>query len=67
VAHDAPIDGDVRHALEVLQAIRSLQRWLLVRPLGADGLCLTLTSLTLSKGQDEVVRMTIPRPPVADA
>ena len=59
---DAPIDGDVRQALEVLQAIRVLQRWLLVRPLGADGLYLTATSLTLIAGQDEVVTATIPVP-----
>lgn len=55
-------DGDVRQCLEVLQAIRVLQRWLLARPLGADGLCLTATSLTLSTGRDHVVSMTIPRP-----
>ena len=57
-----PIDGDVRQALEVLHAIRVLQRWLLARPLGADGLCLTATSLTLSTGQDEVATLTIPIP-----
>jgi hypothetical protein len=37
-----------------------LQRWLLARPLGADALCLTATSLTLSMGQDKVAIMTIP-------
>jgi hypothetical protein len=62
MADCAPTDGDVRQALEVLQAIRVLQRWLLARPLGADGLSLTVTSLTLSTGQDEVASMTIPDP-----
>jgi hypothetical protein len=57
-----PIEGDVRQALEVLQAIRVLQRWLLARPLGADALCLTATSLTLATGQDRVATMTIPIP-----
>jgi hypothetical protein len=56
------MDGDVRQALEVLQAIRVLQRWLVARPLGADGLRLTATSLTLSTGQDEVATMSIPIP-----
>jgi len=59
---DAPIDGDVRQALEVLRAIRVLQRWLLARPLGADGLYLTGASLTLTAGQDEVVTTSIPIP-----
>jgi hypothetical protein len=57
-----PIDGDVREALELLQAIRVLQRWLLARPLGADTLRLTMTSLTLSDGQDQVISLTIPVP-----
>jgi hypothetical protein len=57
-----PIDGDVKQALEVLQAIRVLQRWLLAQPLGADGLRLTVSTLTLSAGQDEVAAMTIPVP-----
>jgi len=39
-----------------------LQRWLLARPLGADGLYLTAASLTLTTGEDEVASMTIPRP-----
>ena len=55
-------DGDVRQALEVLQAVRVLQRWLLARPLGADTLRLTMTSLTLSNGQDQVISLTIPTP-----
>ena len=59
---DEPIDGDVRQALEVLQAIRVLQRWLLARPLGADGLYLTPASLTLTMGQDAVATTTIPTP-----
>ena len=59
---DAPIDRDVRQALEVLHSIRVLQRWLLARPLGADGLFLTAASLTLTTGQDEVVTTTIPIP-----
>jgi hypothetical protein len=59
---DAPIDGDVRQALEVLQSIRMLQRWLLARPLCADGLYLTTTSLTLTVGQNEVATTTIPIP-----
>jgi hypothetical protein len=62
MADRALIDGDVRQSLEVLHAIRVLQRWLLARPLGADGLRLTPTSLTLSAGEDEVASMTIPRP-----
>ena len=62
MADGTPIDGDVRQALDVLQAIRVLQRWLVDRPLGADGLRLTATSLTLSTGQDEVASMTIPSP-----
>ena len=60
---DGPyMDHDVRQCLEVLQAIRVLQRWLLARPLGADGLRLTVTSLTLSVGKDEVASMAIPSP-----
>jgi hypothetical protein len=59
---EAPIDGEVRQALEVLHAIRVLQRWLLARPLGADGLYLTPASLTLTVGQDEVVTTSIPTP-----
>jgi hypothetical protein len=62
MADRALLDGDVRQCLEVLVAIRVLQRWLLARPLGADGLCLTATSLTLSTGEQEVVSMTIPLP-----
>ena len=62
MADGTPIDGDIRQALEVLQAIRVLQRWLLTRPLGADGLRLTVTSLTLSVGKDEVASMAIPSP-----
>ncbi len=57
-----PMDGDVRQALEVLQAIRVLQRWLLGRPLGADELRLTVTSLTFTMGQVPVATMTIPTP-----
>jgi hypothetical protein len=59
-ARGTSIEGDVRQAFEVLQAIRVLQRWLVARPLGADGLCLTATSLTLSTGQDRVATVTIP-------
>ena len=62
MADGTPIDGDIRQALEVLQAIRVLQRWLLTRPLGADGLRLTVTSLTLSVGEDEVASMATPSP-----
>ena len=62
MAYGTSKDGDVRQALEVLQAIRVLQRWLLTRPLGADGLRLTATSLTLSTGEDEVATMAIPLP-----
>jgi hypothetical protein len=64
VRHDRrrTIDGDVRQALEVLQSIRVLQRWLVARRLGADGLYLTTTSLTLTTGQDEVATTTIPMP-----
>jgi len=62
MADGGPTDGDVRQALEILQAIRVLQRWLLARPLGADGLRLTVTSLTLSQGQDRVTTMAIPIP-----
>jgi hypothetical protein len=56
------VDGDLRQSLEVLQAIRGLQRWLLARPLGADGLCLTATCLTLTAGRDVVMSLTIPSP-----
>lgn len=56
------IDGDVRQALETLQAIRVLQRWLVATPLGADTLRLTLTTLTLSNGQGQVISLTIPTP-----
>ena len=57
-----PSDGDVRRALELLQAVRVLQRWLLDQPLGADTLCLTMTTLTLSAGEDEVISLPIPVP-----
>jgi hypothetical protein len=62
MADRALLDGDVRQCLEVLVAIRVLQRWLLARPLDADGLRLTATSLTLTAGEDDVASMTIPRP-----
>jgi hypothetical protein len=51
---------DVAEALQVLQAIRILQRWVTARPLGADALFLTSTSLTLT--YDEHVVATIPIP-----
>jgi hypothetical protein len=62
MTQDAVVDGDLRQCLEVLQAIRVLQRWLLGRPLSADGLCLTATCLTLHTGSDVVASMTIPSP-----
>jgi hypothetical protein len=54
------MDDDAREALRVLQAIRVLQRWLLDRPLGADSLHLTATTLTLSDGQDTVATIALP-------
>jgi hypothetical protein len=62
MTHGTLVDGDLRQSLEVLRAIRVLQRWLLTRPLGADGLCLTATCLTLGTGADVVASMTIPSP-----
>ena len=63
-ARRTPLCGTqlVREALEVLHAIRVLQRWPLAQPLGADGPYLTAASLTLLAGQDEVVTTTIPIP-----
>lgn len=55
-------DAELRQALELLQAIRVLQRWLLARPLGADTLCLTATSLRLSRGQDQAMGSSLPNP-----
>jgi hypothetical protein len=57
-----PSDGDVRRALELLQAVRVLQRWLLDQPLGADTLLLTTTTLTLRAGEDQVISLPIPIP-----
>ncbi len=58
----APSEGDVRRALELLQAVRVLQRWLLDRPLGADTLRLTTTTLALTDGEDEVISLPTPAP-----
>jgi hypothetical protein len=51
---------DVAEALQVLQAIRILQRWVTARPLGADALYLTSTSLTLTDGEHVVATIPIP-------
>ena len=52
--------GDVGEALRVLQAIRVLQRWVAARPLDADALYLTSTSLTLTHGEQVVATIPIP-------
>jgi hypothetical protein len=58
---DEPAAGhDVAEALQVLQAIRILQRWVTARPLGADALYLTSTSLTLTDGEHVVATIPIP-------
>jgi hypothetical protein len=51
---------DVAEALQVLQAIRILQRWVTARPLGANALYLTSTSLTLMDGDHVVATIPIP-------
>jgi hypothetical protein len=51
---------DVAEALQVLQAIRILQRWVTARPMGADALYLTSTSLTLTHGEHVVATIPIP-------
>jgi hypothetical protein len=51
---------DVGEALQLLQAIRILQRWVTARPLGADTLYLTSTSLTLTDGEHLVATIPIP-------
>jgi hypothetical protein len=57
---EAPAGADVREALHVLQAIGILQRWASQRPLGADTLCLTSTSLVLTNGGQVVAVITTP-------
>jgi hypothetical protein len=52
----------VAEALQVLQAIRILQRWVTARPLGADALYLTSTSLTFRDGEHVVATIPIPVP-----
>jgi hypothetical protein len=51
---------DVAEALQVLQAIRILRRWVTAHPLGADALHLTSTSLTLTDGEHVVAMIPIP-------
>jgi hypothetical protein len=51
---EPPAGSDVGEALQVLQAIRVLQRWVDQRPLGADTLYLTATSLALIEGEQVV-------------
>jgi|tagenome__1003787_1003787.scaffolds.fasta_scaffold19969063_1 hypothetical protein len=55
---EAPAGADVGEALRVLQAIGILQRWVSQRPLGADTLCLTSTSIALSDGGQVVSVIT---------
>jgi hypothetical protein len=51
---------DVAEALQVLQAIRILRRWVTAHPMGADALYLTSTSLTLTDGEHVVATIPIP-------
>jgi len=57
---EAPAGAEVGEALLVLQAIGILQRWVSQRPLGADTLCLTSTSLALTDGGQVVSVITTP-------
>jgi hypothetical protein len=54
-----PSDHDTGQALEVLEAIQTLQQWLVDQPMGADGLYLTATVLTLLRGQDVVATIDL--------
>ena len=58
--NEPPAGNDMGEALHVLQAIRILQRWVAARPLGADALYLTSTSLTLTDGDHVVATIPIP-------
>jgi hypothetical protein len=58
--NEPPGGHDVGEALQVLQAIRILQRWVSARPLDADALHLTSTSLTLTDGENVVATIPIP-------
>jgi hypothetical protein len=53
-------DLDAGEALQVLQAIRVLQQWLVDRPMGADGLYLTAANLTFLEGQRDVATIALP-------
>ena len=55
-----PSDHDTRDALQVLEAIQTLQRWLVEQPMGADGLYLSANSLVLVQGQDVVASVALP-------
>jgi len=52
-------DPDIREALQVLEAIQTLQRWLVHQPMGADGLYLSPRSRALVQGQDVVASIDL--------
>jgi hypothetical protein len=53
-------DHDTRDALQVLEAIQALQRWLVEQPMGADGIYLSASSVVLFQGQDVVANVALP-------
>jgi hypothetical protein len=52
-------DQDIQEALQVLEAIQALQRWLLEQPMGADALYLSPTNLVLVHGQAVVASVAL--------